>query len=81
MIKALACDRSFLRKLVWLSSLLMQYKATAAIGRYDIVKLASIGFEGLREETLSDLIRSDSCWLFSYLFENVDYKSYSDIID
>ena len=72
-------DRSNLNLIVWIASLLINFRQSPCISRYDIVRLAEIGFEGLQDT--SDSVKSDSCWLYSYLFMNLDYDSNRDVVD
>jgi hypothetical protein len=72
-------ERSDLNLIVWIASLLMNFTQSPCISRYDMVRLAEIGFEGLQDT--SDSVQSDSCWLYSYLFMNLDYNSNRDVVD
>lgn len=67
---------------VWAASILMQFKRTPCITHSDILKLAEIGFQGLivSQEQSRDSIKSDSCWLFDYLFEDAAGEDFADII-
>ena len=57
----------------------MNFTQSPCISRYDMARLAEIGFEGLQDT--SDSVKSDSCWLYSYLFMNLDYDSNRDVVD
>ena len=72
-------ERSDLNLIVWIASLLMNFTQSPCISRYDMARLAEIGFEGLQDT--SDSVKSDSCWLYSYLFMNLDYDSNRDVVD
>jgi hypothetical protein len=43
------------------------------------MKLCEIGASGLLDQT-GDSVKSDSCWLYSYLYENIDSVAQNDII-
>jgi hypothetical protein len=75
------CDEELLRVLCWVASILMQYKVTPCISRTDVIQLCKIGFEGLMCNIMQadESVKSDSCWLFNYAFENEKWELISEI--